>query len=57
MTKTAHQPRNTIHHGDCLDVMAQMPARSADFILTDPPYIVRYKSRDGRSIANDDNAA
>lgn len=57
MTKTTHQTRNMIQHGNCLDLMAQMPARSVDFILTDPPYIVRYKSRDGRSIANDDNAA
>jgi adenine-specific DNA-methyltransferase len=27
-----------------------------DFILTDPPYVARYRSRDGRKIANDDNA-
>jgi site-specific DNA-methyltransferase (adenine-specific) len=26
-----------------------------DFILTDPPYLVRYQSRDGRRIINDDN--
>ena len=24
--------------GDCIDVMANMPARSVDFVLTDPPY-------------------
>jgi predicted methyltransferase len=27
---------NAIHHGDCLEIMAKMPARSVDFILTDP---------------------
>lgn len=46
---------NTVQHGDCIDMMQAMPARSVDFILTDPPYIVQYKDRTGRSIANDDN--
>lgn len=48
--------RNMIAHGDCIDLMAGMPAGSVDFILTDPPYLVRYKDRTGRSLANDDNA-
>jgi site-specific DNA-methyltransferase (adenine-specific) len=48
--------RNTIIQGDCIAAMASMPARSVDFILTDPPYLVRYKDRSGRSLANDDNA-
>lgn len=48
---------NEILLGDCLSVLPKLPARSANFILTDPPYIVRYKSRDGRSILNDDNDA
>ena len=43
--------RNTILHGDCLHVLPQLPGRSVDFILTDPPYITRYKSRDGRTVA------
>src|SRR5712671_5263799 len=33
--------------------MRQMPAASVDFILTDPPYLVNYRSRDGRAIKND----
>lgn len=48
---------NTIHHGDCIAVMANLPRESIDFILTDPPYLVRYKSRDHRTVRNDDNAA
>ncbi len=44
---------NTITHGNCIDVMRQLPANSVDFILTDPPYMVSYKDRDGRSILND----
>lgn len=29
---------NTIHHGDCLELMSKLPDRSIDLILTDPPY-------------------
>jgi site-specific DNA-methyltransferase (adenine-specific) len=46
---------NTLINGDCLTVLPQLPADSADFILTDPPYITRYRSRDGRRVPNDDN--
>jgi site-specific DNA-methyltransferase (adenine-specific) len=45
---------NRIILGDCVDVMRSLPAESVDFVLTDPPYGVRYKDRSGRSIANDD---
>jgi len=48
---------NSTTHGDCIDVMAHMPARSVDFVLTDPPYLVRYHDRSGRRIINDDNDA
>ncbi len=46
---------NTIAHGDCIEIMRQMPANSVDFILTDPPYLVNYRDRAGRSIQNDAN--
>lgn len=49
-------PINRVLHGDCIEVMRQLPARSIDFILTDPPYLVNYCDRDGRSIQNDNNA-
>lgn len=45
---------NTVAHGDCVKVMRGMKAASVDFILTDPPYLCRYQSRDGQIIANDD---
>lgn len=48
--------RNRILRANCLEVMGLMPSNSIDFILTDPPYLVNYRSRDGRSIANDSNA-
>jgi DNA modification methylase len=54
MTST-HQ--NTILHGDCIDVMRKLDRGSVDFILTDPPYITHYRGRDGRTVANDDNAS
>ncbi len=50
-------PANAILHGDCTGLLADMPASSVDCIVTDPPYIVGYRSRDGRSVPNDDNAA
>jgi site-specific DNA-methyltransferase (adenine-specific) len=44
---------NTIINGDCRDVLRTIPSASVDFVLTDPPYVGRYTSRDGRSIRND----
>jgi DNA modification methylase len=41
--------------GDCVQVMKDMPAQSVDFIVTDPPYLVRYRDRAGRKVINDDN--
>jgi site-specific DNA-methyltransferase (adenine-specific) len=50
-------PFDTIIKGDCLRILPTLPAHSVDFVLTDPPYIARYKSRDGRTVPNDDNAS
>ncbi|WP_260706541.1 DNA methyltransferase [Edaphobacter flagellatus] len=44
---------NQIHHGDCIEILKQMPPNSVDFILTDPPYLVNYRDRTGRTIHND----
>ena len=49
--------RNTILHADCLKALPMLQDRTVNFILTDPPYITRYKSRDGRVVPNDDNDA
>ena len=32
-----------------------MPRNSVDLVVTDPPYLVRYTDRTGRTIANDDS--
>ncbi len=58
-TNTIQQqlPVNEILHGDCIEVMHKMPANSVDFILTDPPYLVNYRDRNGRTIQNDSDAS
>jgi DNA modification methylase len=45
---------NQILHGDCIQVMCQIPANSVDFILTDPPYLVKYRDRSARTIQSAD---
>lgn len=47
---------NTIIHGDCVQALAQLDPASVDLVLTDPPYLVNYRSRDGRSVINDANS-
>lgn len=53
----ANLPRNQILLGDCCDLMQRLPAASVEFILTDPPYIVAYQDRSGRSLEGDRSAA
>ncbi|MFK3968603.1 DNA methyltransferase [Ensifer adhaerens] len=48
-------PLGRVLHGDCVRVMSTLPAGSVDLIVTDPPYLVRYRDRNGRTVANDDN--
>ena len=48
---------NSVWNGDCLKLLPTLASNSADFILTDPPYITRYRSRDGRNVPNDNNDA
>jgi len=46
---------NRLIRGDCLSVLPTLPADSVDFVLTDPPYLVGYRDRTGRSLAGDDS--
>jgi adenine-specific DNA-methyltransferase len=50
----SHSNLNRVITGDCLKLLPLMPAASVDMVLTDPPYLVRYQSRDGRGVPNDD---
>jgi site-specific DNA-methyltransferase (adenine-specific) len=47
---------NRIYCGDCLDLMKEMPDKSVDLVLTDPPYGIgeangKNESRDGYGLA------
>lgn len=46
---------NRITLGDCVQVLRRLPDESAGMVLTDPPYLVHYRDRTGRTVANDDN--
>ncbi|CTQ58137.1 DNA methyltransferase [Roseibium album] len=48
--------RNKIINGDSNERLKELESKSVDLVITDPPYLVNYKDRIGRSIANDDNA-
>ncbi len=48
---------NRIVQGDCTEVLKKLPDESADFVMTDPPYLVGYRDQYGRSIANDNDPA
>ncbi len=39
--------------GDCVDVLPTFPDQCVDLVLTDPPYLVNFKDRSGRTIKND----
>lgn len=36
--------RNKLYHGDCLQLMRDIPSHSVDLILADPPYGILNKS-------------
>ena len=46
---------NSLLHGDCIELLPRMVSNRVDFVLTDPPYLAHYSSRDGRSVPNDNN--
>ncbi|MEM8770641.1 MAG: DNA methyltransferase [Pseudomonadota bacterium] len=46
---------NQILCGDSATILTDLPGACVDLCVTDPPYLVNYKDRDGRTLANDDN--
>jgi site-specific DNA-methyltransferase (adenine-specific) len=50
---------NKIHHADCLEFMKQLPDKSIDLVLTDPPFGMSFQSghriEKHNKIENDDN--
>lgn len=47
---------NQIICGDATEELKRLPSGSVDMVLTDMPYLVNYRDRMGRTIANDDDA-
>ena len=45
-----------VTHGDCLGVLPKLPTASVDLVVTDPPYLVRYRPQSGERVHNDDNS-
>lgn len=41
--------------GESASVLSGFPGASVDIVITDPPYLGRYRDRTGRTLANDDN--
>lgn len=41
--------------GDCAEELQRIPNGTIDLVVTDPPYIAKYKDRDARRVMNDDN--
>ena len=39
---------NKVIQGDCLDIMRQIPDKSVDLVITDPPYGLNYQSNWGK---------
>ena len=39
-------PTVTVHHGDCLDVLAELPDASIDAVVTDPPYGLEFMGKE-----------
>ena len=48
---------NTVVHADCLKALPKLASGSINFALTDPPYLVGYRPRDGGRIAGDTDGA
>ena len=46
LTAALTAPGVTVYHGDCIDVMRQMPDESVDAIVTDPPYGLEFMGKE-----------
>lgn len=44
---------NQILQGDCVQVLKSLPDEAIDLVVTDPPYLVNYRDRSGRTVRND----
>ena len=49
-------PLPQLIQGDCVDALTALQSGSVDLVVTDPPYVARYRDRSGRCVAFDDRA-
>lgn len=56
-TQSTKSSASMLLHGNCVELLSGMSSGRVGFVLTDPPYLVNYSSRDGRTVPNDDNDA
>lgn len=49
-------PLPQLIHGNCIDALATIQPGSVDLVVTDPPYVCRYRDRSGRRLAGDNHA-
>ncbi len=47
--------RDGIVNGDCVSVLKAFRAGTINLIVTDPPYLANYRSRDGQTLLNDND--
>ena len=43
---------NKIYHDDCMNILRQLPDKSIDLVLTDPPYILDMKGGRGKAFGD-----
>lgn len=48
--------RDELIFGDCVQRIRALPGRCVDLVVTDPPYLAKFKDRTGRTLMNDDQA-
>lgn len=49
-------PLGDLFHGDCIELLSTLPEACVDLVLTDPPYLVNYRDRSGRTVQGDVDA-
>ncbi|GAB2970142.1 DNA-methyltransferase [Nocardioides montaniterrae] len=53
MTPYCADDQVTLYHGDCLDVLAELPDCSVDAVCTDPPYGLEFMGKEWDSFGGD----
>ena len=49
---TPPPPGSTLYNADCLDIMREMPDKSVDLVITDPPYGIKESNEQNQTRGN-----